>query len=124
MTDIGKEFINKIFGKVVETNPVNIEYNNLKKEVDIEEAIISNKIKLKALKSITDSVLDEAFENNDLNEFISSTIYIKIAENIKKQAFNIVDAALEDLEDDYSLTNNIRTEVKYLIKNSVKNIRR
>jgi len=130
MNDIAVDFINKIFGKKaggnnsiiingqkVQTNgqlSANAEpYQKLQRAVDIEQSIIENKIKLKALKTITDDDLDKAFKDLKIDEIITSTLLVKIAESVKKQAYYIVDEALEDLEDNY--------EIKRAIKNKVVN---
>jgi len=142
MTDIAKEFIKKIFnidknnsstitinGKTIETNSkgkiLNIDkilnpHEKLQAKVDIEEQTLKNKIKLKALKSVTNEDLNKAFEELNIEEYISSIITLRVAESVKSQSYRIVAEALEDLEDTYEIKRAIKTSVINKIQNAFK----
>lgn len=141
MNDIATDFIKKMFGKVVTNNESTITVNGttirtsgnivgnlknlkphekLQKEVDIEQSIIENKIKLKALKSITDGELDKAFKELKIDEIIIATLSLKIAESMKRNANRIVVEALDDIEDNFEIKRAIKASVVATIKNAFK----
>ena len=137
MTDIAKEFIKKVFGNdnqsTVTINGTTIKtgeklssfkeskpHEKLQREVEIEESIVKNKIKLKALKSITDEDLSKAFGELNVDEYISSIMTLKVVESIKRQSHMIVNEALEDLSDNYIIKNAIKVNVVNKIKEAFK----
>jgi len=142
MTDIAKEFIKKIFntdsnnnstitingttiktdskGKILDPKKVLKPHEKLQQEVEIEEAIVKNKIKLKALKSITDEDLSKAFGDLNVDQYISSIMTLKVVESIKRQSHMIVNEALEDLSDNYIIKNAIKVNVVNKIKEAFK----
>jgi len=127
MTDLAKEFIKKIFNS---DNNNNIKYDYTKKvlepheklqrEVGIQQEIVKNKIKLKALKSITDEDLSKAFGELNVDEYISSIMTLKVVESIKRQSHVIVSEALEDLCDNYDIKISIKNNVIAKIKEAFK----
>jgi len=127
MTDLAKEFIKKIFNS---DNNNNIKYDYTKKvlepheklqrEVGIQQEIVKNKIKLKALKSITDEDLSKAFGELNVDEYISSIMTLKVVESIKRQSHVIVSEALEDLCDNYDIKIAIKNNVIAKIKEAFK----
>jgi len=142
MTDLGKEFIKKMFnmdsdnsstitingttiktdskGKILDPKKVLKPHEKLQQEVEIEEAIVKNKIKLKALKSITDEDLSKAFGELNVDEYISSIMTLKVIQSVKNQSHLIVSEALEDLEDNYKIKNAIKDNVIKKIENAFK----
>jgi hypothetical protein len=134
MNDIGADFVKKLFGKKVKPYPeqnITIKtsgnlnrdlepYEKLQREVDKEQSIVENKIKLKALKSITAEELDKAFKNLKIDEIITSTLSLKVAESVRKQSDAIVREALEDLEESFEIKRAIKTKVVNIIKNAFK----
>jgi len=132
MTDIAKEFIKKVFGNdnkqsineakytLFKTNKDLKPHEKLQQQVNIEESILKNKIKLKALKSITDEELSKAFGDLNVEEYISSIMTLKVAESVKRQSQRIVNEALEDLEDNYTIKTAIKNSVVYKIKQAFK----
>jgi len=142
MTDLGKEFIKKMFnmdsdnsstitingttiktdskGKILDPKKVLKPHEKLQQEVEIEEAIVKNKIKLKALKSITDEDLSKAFGDLNVDQYISSIMTLKVVESIKRQSHMIVNEALEDLSDNYIIKNAIKVNVVNKIKEAFK----
>jgi len=134
MNDVGKEFVKKIFGEmfhtpedsdntIIKTNiksKVSYSEDKLQQQINNEEAIITNKIKLKAIKSITDSMLDKAFNEANLDEYIKSIIQLKVTEKIKYKAYYIVDEALEDIENNFEIKRTIRTSIIEKIKSAFK----
>jgi len=142
MTDLAKEFIKKMFnmnsnntstitidgttiktdsnGRILDPNKVLKPHKKLQMEVDIEEEIVRNKIKLKALKSITDEDLSKAFGELNVDEYISSIMTLKVIQTVKNQSHLIVSEALEDLEDNYKIKNAIKNNVIKKIENAFK----
>lgn len=117
MSDIAMDFLRKILRKEVKLhNPLAEEAIQLKEKVTFEEEILANKIKLKTITSITSAHIDEAFNESELDEYIKTIILTKIAAQIKNQAYYIVNTALDDLDDDYEVTSNIRSSIISKIK--------
>jgi hypothetical protein len=133
MTDIAKEFIKKVFGndigiksstegkhRLFKPDKLLEPHEKLQHEVNIEQSILKNKIKLKALKSITDEDLNKAFGDLNVDEYISSIITLKVAETVKRKSHMIVSEALEDLDENYAIKNAIKNNVVYKIKEAFK----
>jgi len=119
MNDIAIDYVKKLFGKEVKLDdPLAEETRKLERQVDFEQRILENKIKLKTLKSISDYDLDRAFEDGGINEYVQSLMKLKVANHVKANAWKIVDEALDDLENDYGLTTSIRQSVIKKIKDA------
>lgn len=104
---IADTLISKALGVDKEEDPNVIMQRELKKHVSIEEDIIKNKIKLKALRSVSEEELDKVIGDFKLSDYMTSVIHAEIAKFVKNRAHMIAREALEDFEDNYTVKKSI-----------------
>lgn len=85
----------------------------------LADSIVEKRIREKFDKILSDDLIEEALNEANLREYIKTLLRSKIKYQVERQAFSIVSEALEDLDEDYDITNAIRQGTIKRIKAAV-----
>ncbi|RLD65129.1 MAG: hypothetical protein DRI84_07415 [Bacteroidetes bacterium] len=118
MSSIVSDMIKNILNKKKPESKLQKHANKVEEELYLKEQVIENKIKLKTINKLSEEDLDKAFNDLNLDEFIQSTLQLKISQYVKAKAYTIVDCALDEIEYDSMLQRSIKQYVIGKVKNT------